>query len=191
MYILEIVNVNATENKFFEDTDAYELYNDFYADYIAQFDKRFARDIYKQDLKVRVTRDILEDGTFRKTTRRSHFKSQAAAEKYIKEFVSEGLRWDWDEAAQERIWKPEAREEPNLIRTRWIIENNIIFEYNILDAQGKFIKCINSCARKVCMIFGECKPETSCENLWQQQGSFTKQEISLHHIPISSIIRKH
>ena len=190
MYILEIVNVNTKEDKFFEDTDTFKQYESFYEDYIEQFDNRFAKDIYKQQLKTQSIRERLIDGTYRRILRKSFFKSQNACEKYIKDFVSEGLRWDWDETLQQRIWKPEAREEANLARTRWIIENNIIFEYNVLDSQGNFIKCLNSCARKICMVFGECDPENTCENLWQQQGSFVKQDISLHHISVASIKRK-
>ena len=190
MYILEIVNVNTKEDKFFEDTEIYAKYKDFYSEYIEQFNSRFAKDIYKNQLRMQVKRDHLSDGNYRRIIQKSFFKSQASAEKYIQEFVAEGLRWDWDAVNKQRIWKQDSREEANLARTRWIIENGIIFEYNILDSQGNFIKCINSCARKICMVFGECDPENSCENLWQQQGSFVKQDVSLHHIAVSSIKRK-
>jgi len=190
MYILEIVNVNTKEDKFFEDTDIYALHAEFYSEYAERFNSRFAKDIYKSHLRTNIKRDQLQDGTYRRIIQKSFFKNQHSVERYIKEFVSEGLRWDWDSVNKQRIWKEEEREEANLARTRWIIENGIIFEYNILDSQGNFIRCLNSCARKICMVFGECDPENSCENLWQNQESFVKQNVSLHHIAVSSIKRK-
>ena len=149
---------------------SFKQYESFYEDYIQQFDNRFAKDIYKQQLKTQSIRDRLIDGTYRRILRKSFFKSQNACEKYIKDFVSEGLRWDWDETLQQRIWKPEAREEANLARTRWIIENNIIFEYNVLDSQGNFIKCLNSCARKICMVLVNAIQKTLAKTYGNSRG---------------------
>ena len=190
MYILEIINVNPKENKFFEDSDIYMKYKDFYAEYFTSFDKRYEKDIYKKSLKMTVTRDILPDGGYRKILKKSFFKTQQAAEKYLKESVSEGVRWDWNDDNQERIWNSDTKFDGNLLRTRWIVENGIIFEHNILDSQGNFVKCMTSCARNICATFGTCTPENTCANLFEQKSSFIKRDVSLHHIPISSIIRK-
>jgi hypothetical protein len=190
MYILEIINVNPTENKFFEDSDIYEQYKDFYTEYFGQFDKRYERDIYKKSLKINVSRDVLPDGGYRKILKKSFFKTQQAAENYLKESISEGVRWEWNSQDQERVWNSDTKFDGNLLRTRWIIENGIIFEHNILDAQGNFVKCMTSCARNICATFGTCTPENTCANLFDKKSSFVKRDVSLHHIPISSIIRK-
>lgn len=186
MFILELIHVNKQEDLFFEDTTDGSLLKEHFAAFYKTFDESHSQKFYKQNVITTTKRDKLQDGSFRRITTKSFFKRQSDAELYFKELFLNYQRHEWDETGK----REKHTEEFNLKRIDWQTSNNIFMEANILDNQGKFIKCINSCTQQVCIRFGECNPSDKCATIYPESQIFNKSKVSFHHVPISSIKRK-
>jgi len=186
MYILEVIHVNKEADLFFEDTVSDPTTESQFALFYKNFNDTHIEKFYKQTVNSSSKREQLQDGSFRKTTTKSFFKKQSDAELYFKELFLNYQQHEWDENGKHE----KQTEEFNLKRIQWMTSNNIFMEANILDSLGQFIKCINSCTQQVCIRFGECNPSEKCATIYPESQVFNKSNVSLHHVPISSIKRK-
>ena len=189
MYILEIIRVNKTENLFFEDSNDYKNNLEGFEKFQKEFDLKYTNFFYKGVHNISKTQDRLENGSSRQIHHHKFFKTTEQVKQYWYDiFANNNQLFDFDEN-NERVLIQSRVESVNALRVNWQIEHSIFTEANILDYSGNFIECINSCNQKICIRFGECTPDKNCKSIHPDAQIFSEENVSYHHIPISSIKR--
>ena len=183
MYILEIIHANRKEDLFFEDLNFQQQDKQNIIDRWKAIDESFSHDIYKGKLNREISRATLVDGTYTINVKTKFFKSQRAAENYWKSFFELYNSCTVDgENIPSNV--SENFYDSSIKKKMWAKEHGVLTEANILDAQGNYIKVLNSCMQSVCAVWGTCSTEAPC---WEKD--LDKTETSFHHIPIQSIKR--
>ena len=146
MYKLEFIWINPKENKFFEESDAYDKNKaiEFFKYYLVKHNLA-KKTIDPKDFPHEIHFNHLPDGSWTKVARVFGFGSAQHVEQYYLDGAKEGLFPQHTET-----------------KRKWQQENQIAAEVNILDADNNVVKLLSSCHGNICVKFGNCDNADGC-----------------------------
>jgi hypothetical protein len=145
MYKLELIWINNKENKFFEDSEEYkqDLAIEFNLHYLKKHKLIKPSDSTK-DIPHEISILPIENNGWKKISRIYGFESPEAVEAFY-----------LDGAKEKRFEYPETKR-------KWQQDNHIAAEVNILDENNNLVKLLSSCHGNICVKFGTCDSNDSC-----------------------------
>lgn len=195
MYILELIKVNKKEDHFFEDSDQYKEFAEELEIFYKELNESHKDLFYKKQFLSSYKREQLVDGSYKNTKYIKFFKTIPGVKQYMYDLFEHTQPINWTEDGQKYYTVPTSEWHKKTIdfhvnRQKWVMEHEIFNEMNILDANYNFVECITSCSQNICIKYGGCTPEFSCEFQAPDSPMFKKENISYHHIPVASILKK-
>jgi hypothetical protein len=165
MYKLEFIWINTKENKFFEESDAYDKNKaiEFFKYYLVKHNLATTT-IDPKDFPHEIHFNQLPDGSWTKVARVFGFHSPEHVEEYYLDAAKEGL-----------FGYPE-------IKRQWQQEHDIAAEVNILDAKDNIVKLLSSCHGNICVKYGSCDSNLGCNIKTNLPRYNAKSQFPIFHI---------